>query len=674
MSTMNKVSNISMSKKTLNIPERNIQKEIDKLVETINYHDYLYYVLDKPEISDAQYDALYSMLQKLEKENPNLKRSDTPTERVSGEPLSTTFNKVEHANPMLSLDKAYSKEELNKFLNKFNDNEQFTLEPKLDGLTLVLQYKNGILVRAATRGDGSIGEDVTPNAYTISNIPQKISFMGEIEIRGEVLIDLKDFEDLNNNGFNFANARNAASGSLRQKDPKKTADRPLKFYAYDLAGADLKTQEEMHDFMDNNGFTVTDMEILTKKDLENKIDDWEKKRKGLPYEIDGMVIKVNDGELRENLGFTGHHPRWAQAFKWAPDQTTTKLLDVTWQVGRTGNITPVAELETVELNGSKISRATLHNTNYIDEMDLQVGDYVNIEKAGEVIPKVVESLPSMRIGSEKKVSVPKKCPVCGGNVAYSGDKILKCQNYDCYAKKAGQVIYGIGRGGLNIDTMGSTIAEGLVSNGKLKNIADIYSIKKEDLLELPLVKDKKADKILKAIEESKKQPYVKVLTSLGIPQVSTGGAKRLAKKFPHIDDIMNASIEEIMETEDVGPITAQEIKTWFNNKNNQEIINTLKKNNVNVGSKTPIVSNKKNNSPIEGKSIVITGSLSRKRGEIQDEVESLWGGKASSSISKKTDILVVGENAGSKLDKAKSLGVTVMTEKEFYEMLEKSTP
>ena len=660
------ISNINVSK-TSSIT---VKQEIKKLVDEINHHDYLYYVLDSPIIPDSQYDALYERLKKLENEYPQYKIENTPTERVSGSVLSNTFNKVTHVNPMLSLDKAYSKEEVNNFLKKINPNERLTLEPKLDGLTLVLTYDNGVLVQAATRGDGIVGEDVTANAYTINNIPKSISYQGRIDIRGEVLIPVDEFKKLNDNGFDFANARNAAAGSLRQKDPKITNDRPLEFYAYDMAGIRLDSQEKMHDWLKNESFTTTDLTVLTGKNIETEIGNWEQKRKTLPYEIDGMVIKIDNQDIREDMGFTGHHPRWAQAYKWAPDQTTTKLLDVTWQVGRTGNITPVAELETVELNGSKISRATLHNTSYIDDMNLLVGDYVNIEKAGEVIPKVVEPLPSMRLGSEKKISTPKRCPVCGGKVGLVGDKILKCLNPDCGAKKTGQILNGIGRTALNVDSMGGVVAEGLISNGKIKDIGDIYSISKDDLLQLPLVKEKKAEKILEAIEESKKSPFPKVITSLGIPYVNVGGAKRLAKKFNTIDEIMAASVEELSETEDVGPTTAAAIHKWFSEPKNKAIIDKMKKAGVNLGkvstSQAPKVSQ---SSPFFGKNVVITGSLSRKREDIQNEIEEKWGGKASGSISKKTDFLVVGENAGSKLQKAKELGIQVLTEEEFNKLV-----
>ncbi len=659
----------SFSINNLEIKNNTTVIEIKKLVDEINHHDYLYYVLDQPEISDAQYDALYKRLQLLETQFPALKLSDSPTNRVSGTPLTTSFNKVTHANPMLSLDKAYNKDEMENFLKKFSDITEFTLEPKLDGLTLVLTYENGLLVKAATRGDGIVGEDVTPNAYTISNIPKKINYQGRIDIRGEVIMKKEDFENLLNNGADFANPRNAASGSLRQKDPKITASRTLSFYAYDLAGdIELESQKNMHDFMNIEGFTTTDINILTKGNIEDEIKKWEQKRKSLNYEIDGMVIKVNNQDIREDMGFTGHHPRWAQAFKWAAETTTTKLNDVTWQVGRTGNITPVAELETVELAGSKISRATLHNVDYIKDLDLLVGDYVNIEKAGEVIPKVNEPLPSMRTGIEKKINIPKNCPSCGSTLVLSGEKILKCPNKkNCSAQKRGMVLYGISRTALNIETMGDVIAEGLISQNKINNISDLYEIKKEDLLSLPLVKDKKADKILEAIEESKKQPFTKVLVSLGIPQISSGSAKRLVKKFSDIDEMINAKKEDFLQVEDFGPEKAEEIYTWFKDKDNINIINNLKKHGINL--KNAVSSTVSCKSPIEGKTVVITGSLSRKREEIQEEVENVWGAKAGSGISKNTDILVVGENAGSKLQKAQQLGVKVMTEEEFFNLL-----
>lgn len=645
-----------------------VEKEMQKLVDTINHHDYLYYVLDAPEISDAQYDTLYQRLLKLEAEHPELKIEGTPTNRVSGAPLLTSFKKVKHLNPMLSLDKAYSPEELKNFLDKLPADVVLTVEPKLDGLTLVLTYENGVLVRGASRGDGEEGEDLTPNAYTIANIPKKIDIEGRIDIRGEVMIKTSDFETLLQNGEDFANARNAASGSLRQKDPKITASRPLSFFAYELVGKDVENQEEMHKSLEDIGFETTELAVLGKADIMSKIDEWEQRRDMLDYAIDGIVIKVSDSKLREEMGFTGHHPRWAQAFKWAATQATTKLNDVTWQVGRTGNITPVAELETVLLEGSNISRATLHNTDYIDGMDLKIGDYVNIEKAGDVIPKVSDTLPSMRTGTEMKINPPQTCPVCGSTLIKFGDKILKCPNKkNCRAQVVGNILYGIQRQGLNIDTMGDVIVEGLFSAGKIKNIADLYDLKKEDLMSLPLVKDKKAQNILDAIEKSKKQPYVKVLTSLGIPQISKGSAKRLARKYHSIDDLIQASEADLQKVEDFGPEKAKELYNWLQDSDNRKIIERLKNAGVTMGE--TVKNTVKSNSPIRDKSIVITGSLTRKRNEIQEEIENIWGAKVSGSISKNTDILVVGENAGSKLEKAKKLGIQVMTESEFYDYL-----
>ncbi|MFH1368137.1 MAG: NAD-dependent DNA ligase LigA [Elusimicrobiota bacterium] len=704
------------------MPE-NLQKiaaNIERLSREIRKHDHLYYVKNQPEISDYQYDNLLKELEELEKKHPSLVTPDSPTQRVSGL-AAPTFNPVKHTVPMLSLDNTYSHDEINEWFARVkkglkNDKCELVVEPKIDGVGLALVYRNGTLLTGATRGDGETGEDITPNSKTIRNIPLKLSGQDPpafLDIRGEVYMDKKAFAALNEKisageEQPFANPRNAAAGSLRQKDPKITASRPLKFFAHSYGkiegGPEFKTHWESIEFCGKIGIRPAEHSRLFKNiaDVVDYCDEFELKRETLPYEIDGMVVKVNSLVQQKILGFTMKSPRWAIAFKFAARQATTKVNDIRVQVGRTGVITPVADLEPVELSGVTISHATLHNFDEIDRLGVKIGDSVLIERAGDVIPKVVKVIASKRTGKEKPFALPKKCPECGGpierrklfikSVADDGDLArnpdgmrkrrnsaadggatkekeeevaYRCINPSCPAQLERGLAHFASRGAMDIEGMGESAVQQLVRNGKVRRFEDIYELRKEDLLKLELFADKKAEKLLAAIEKSKKQPLSRLLFGLGIPNVGEKAAITIAERFKNIYNLSKADKEELSRINEIGPVMAEAISDYFSQKSVSKLIERLKEFGVNT--KEP--EREKGPQKLLGKTFVFTGEMKGfARSDAEAKVREL-GGNPSSSVSKKTDFIVAGENPGSKYDKAKALGVKIISEEDFQKMI-----
>jgi DNA ligase (NAD+) len=678
-----------MTKKNFNPKE-----EIEKLKSLIQHHDYLYYVLNQPEISDYEYDQLYKQLQKLEQQYPQFITPDSPTQRVSGTPVKE-FRTVRHTLPMLSLDNTYSKEEIyawGKRIEKYVPLEKITflVEPKIDGLSCSVHYDNGIFFLATTRGDGIEGEDVTLNVKTIHSIPLKLNLNLKhqidkipkyLEVRGEVFINKEDFKKLNKkleetNEQTFANARNAASGSLRQKNPKITAERPLRFFVHSHGKIDIEkkfvTDLEFLTYCKNLGLPVIEniIECKTLDEVVKICSHWETKRDSLDYDIDGMVIKVNQLEIRNILGNTLKSPRWAIAYKFPAKQVTTIVENVTVQVGRTGIITPVAQLKPVECGGVTISRATLHNFDEIKRLKLKIGDTVVVERAGEVIPKIVKVVETTRTGKEVDLTIPKTCPVCGSEIIKEKDTEVayRCPNPLCPAQIVGSITHFAKREAMNIEGLGDAVAELLVEKKLVQKLSDIYYLTKDQLLQLPLFKEKKVNNLVSEIEKSKSQPLNKLLYGLGIRHVGEKISFILAKKFKSLDNLMKTSFDELKNIEEIGPIIAESITNFFKNKNNLVVINELKKAGVNtvepetVSDQTQIFS---------GMNIVFTGELeSMTRNQAEELVRKL-GGNPSSSVSKNTSFVVVGKNPGSKFDKAKKLGVKILTEEEFIKLTKK---
>jgi len=667
-----------------------IKKEIEKLREEIRYHDYRYYILNEPEISDGEYDKLMQRLKELEAQYPQFVTPDSPTQRVSGG-VSTEFKPVRHLKPMLSLDNTYSTEEVlawdervRKLLPR-NAKIRYVIEPKIDGLSCCLRYEDGVLVLGATRGDGEVGEDVTLNVKTIRSIPLKLlGKPGEVprllEVRGEVYMRKEDFyklnEELKKKGGEkiFANPRNAASGSLRQKDPRVTAQRKLDFYVHSLGiiegGEKVSTHEEFLKYCSKLGLKVVEPVKFVDdiKDVVEYCKEWEAKRDTLSYEIDGMVIKINSFEQQEMAGATLKSPRWAIAYKFPARQATTVVKNIIVQVGRTGVITPVAEFEPTECGGVVISRATLHNFDEIRRLGVKVGDTVVIERAGEVIPKVVKVV---KDGGGKPFKVPTKCPSCGGDIVKEKEEEVayRCINPSCPAQLINGLIHFAKREAMNIEGLGEAVVEQLVNRGMVKDFADIYFLKKEDLLQLELFADKKAENLLKSIENSKSVPLSKLLYGLGIRHVGEKASLVIAKKFKTMDRLMDATREELLTIDEVGPVMAESIVQFFKQEGTKKLIEKLKKAGVNM--KEELVEAKPEEQILAGKIVVFTGELeSYTRSEAEELVYKL-GGIPASSVSKKTSFVVVGKNPGSKYEKAKELGVRILTEEEFLKLIGK---
>ena len=658
------------------------KERIKELRATLEYHAKKYYDEDKPEITDYEYDMMMNELKSLEKQFPELIDKESLTQKVGGH-VKEGFKQVEHEVPLQSLQDVFSYDELRDFddrvkkqLHDGGANLKYVVETKIDGLSMAIEYKDGKFVRAATRGNGLIGEDVSANALTIKSIPKELKEPINIIVRGEVFIGSKEFEKLNEErevlGQSlFANARNAAAGSLRQLDSKITKTRPLDIFIFNvqkLENNPFNSHYEQLNYLDKLGFNVNPVRILC-NNIDEAIDAITKigeDRENLSFGIDGAVIKVDNLDYREELGTTFKTPRWAIAYKYPPEQKETLLKDIICQVGRTGAITPMAILEPVKVAGSTISKTTLHNEDFIKEKDLKIGDRVIIQKAGDVIPEVVEAVKSKRTGEEKEFIMPKVCPVCGApTIREDGEAVTRCTGIECSAKALRNIIHFASKEGMEIDGLGYSIIEQLLDKKLINNIADIYSLKLEDVASLKKNGKKFAQNLIDAIEKSKSNDLFKLITGLGIRHIGAKSAKNLARKFRTMDNLMNASIEELSVQNDVGEITAKSIYEFFREEQSIDLINKLKLAGVNMES----LEEENTDNRFEGKTFVLTGALSKySRDEASDIIEKL-GGKTSGSVSKKTSYVLAGEDAGSKLTKAQNLGVTVITEEEFEEMI-----
>lgn len=678
---------VPLTVKLLSMTKESLAKRAEWLRNEIERHNYLYYVLDQPEISDAEWDQLFRELKQIEEKHPELRTPDSPTQRVGAQP-SSKFAKHKHLVPMLSLDNALGIEELREFdarikrALKRNDEIVYTGEPKFDGLSLSLTYNNGILETAATRGDGEEGEDVTPNAKTVRTIPLRLRTQasGRIEIRGEVLLDKKEFERVNaslreKNQQEFANPRNAAAGSMRQLDPKVTASRKLSFWAWGVGatgGLKFKSQEEIIQFLRNAGFRVSeDIRVLNGIDeCARYVGELTPKRVELPFEIDGIVFKVNDIGLQNRLGFTARGPRWAIAYKFVAAQTTTKLLAITWQVGRTGTVTPVAELEPVQVGGVTVARATLHNIEDLHRKDVRVGDTVTIQRAGDVIPEVVGPVFDDGHSRREIPQPPTRCPVCATRLERKpGEVALRCPNKTCPAQTAERIVHFVSRSAMDVDGLGEKLVLRLLDLGFISDVSDIYRLKekKQDLIGLERMGEQSVSNLLRAIEESKARPLNRFLFALGIRHVGETMAFSLAQHFKTLPKIRKATYEELLSVPDVGPNTAAEIVEFFQDEENQRLIDDLLALGVEpkpIESPTVATSNE-----FAGKTVVFTGKLERLTREEAEELVRKLGGNAASSVSKNTDLVVVGPGAGSKEQKAIELGIKRITEEEFIRML-----
>ena len=656
--------------------KKDVKTEIKKLREELNYHNYKYYVENNPVISDYEYDQLLKKLEDYESKYPDLITPDSPTQRVGEVPLQG-FKTVEHKIPMLSLANSYTYDELRDFderVKKNVDSVEYVAEPKIDGTGIALLYENGIFIRGTTRGDGIRGDDITQNLKTIYSIPLKLhgNFLKNVEVRGEVYMPLKGFKKYNKEqakegGVIFANPRNAAAGSLRQLDSRIVAKRPLDVFIYvvSYSDKDLITHEKALETLKSAGFRtnplikkVANIEEAIKycKDLENK-------RENLDYEIDGAVIKVNSLEKQKKLGSTSKNPRWAISYKFTAKQSTTRLNDIAIQVGRTGTLTPVAILEPVEVGGVTVSRATLHNFDELKRKDIRVGDWVLVERSGDVIPQVVKSIDEKRTGNEKRKSIPKKCPVCGYEVVREvGEVAVRCPNKLCPARLKWRVIYYASRDAMDIDHLGGSTIDKLIEKGLIDNIADIYFLKKEDFLKLEGFKEKSAQNLLDSIEKSKKQDLSRLIYALGIRHVGKYAAQLLSSRYSSIDKLEKAKEEELKEIDGLGDKSAESIVTFFTSEENKNLINRLK----GIGVKTKNI--KKGNLPFDGKKFLFTGSLVKlTRPEASDLIKEK-GGIVASSISKDIDYVVVGDKPGSKYDKAKKMNLKIINEDEFQDL------
>ena len=675
--------------------KKGIKKKIDKLRELINYHDRKYYAENRPEISDQEYDRLIKQLKKLEQAHPEFIAPDSPTQRVSGEVLEG-FKSVEHRVPMLSMDNTYSADEIREFDKRVRKNLgvaklDYIVELKIDGVSISLLYEKGKFVRGATRGDGFKGDDITVNLKTIRSLPLNINTKKGTKIpilfeaRGEVYMPRKAFLEINKekekNGEElFANPRNAAAGSLKLLDSSIVSKRHLNMWIYGVGyteGAAFKTQFEALEFLKEAGFR-TNPHIRRCRSIEEAIaycDEWEGKKDSLEYDIDGMVIKVDSFLHQRELGETTKSPRWMIAYKFPAERRETALEDIIVQVGRTGTLTPVAVLKPVELSGSVVSRATLHNQDEIMSKDIRIGDHVIIEKAGEIIPQVVEAVKSKRKGTEKKFSMPKKCPACGGKVEnIEGEVALRCENLRCPAQLKERIIHFASRDAMDIEGMGEAIVNQLVDKKMVEDYGDIYYLKHEELAGLERMADKSASNLVSAIEKSKSNNLNRLIFGLGIRHVGVRAAWILASCFGSLDKIAQAKIEEFDEIEEIGPVMARSIFNFFQTKENRRVIEKLKKAGVNIENReqrTPYHKGtwQAENRELEGKMFVVTGSLEGFTRQEIEEIIRAHGGNASSSVSKNTDFLIAGKEPGSKLDKAKSMGVKVIGEEEFKKML-----
>ena len=663
--------------------KKQAKERIEELRKQVEYHAKKYYDDDKPEISDFEYDMLMVELRNLEKEYPEFQSKESLTQKVGGH-VKEGFTKVTHEVPLQSLQDVFSIEEVEEWVEKIGqkarENEikdvRYVVETKIDGLSAALEYKEGEFVRGATRGNGLVGEDVTENLKTLKTIPRKINDKINITVRGEVFISKKDFEEMNqereeNEEELFANARNAAAGSLRQLDSKITAKRPLDIYIFNvqkIEGKDFNSHFEELEYLDKLGFNVNPVRIYCKtiEEIKKAIQKIGEDRENLTFGIDGAVVKVDDLRFREILGTTAKTPRWAVAYKYPPEKKETILKDIICQVGRTGVITPMAILEPVKVAGSTISKTTLHNEDFIKEKELKIGDTVVIQKAGDVIPEIVEVKKEKRTGKEKDFEMPRICPVCGAPaIREEGEAAIRCTGIECPAKLFRNLVHFVSREAMNIDGLGENIIGQLLDKKLIQNIADIYTLTFEQVASLKKNGKKFAQNLIDSIETSKQNDLYRLITALGIRHVGTKASKILARKYKNIDNILNAKIEDLSNINDIGPIMASSIVEFFEQEQTKDLIEKLKQAGVNMVAQDE----EETDSRFEGKTFVLTGSLEKyTRGEASDIIEK-FGGKVSGSVSKKTDYLLAGEEAGSKLTKAQNLGIAIISEDQFIEMI-----
>jgi len=663
-----------------------VKKEIEELREKLGYHEYRYYVLDDPEISDAAYDRMMNRLKELEAAHPELVTPDSLTVRVGGAPREG-FTKVQHARPMLSLDNAFSYDALREWDRRVREGSgqqkiEYIAEHKFDGLSISLQFEDGVLVRGVTRGDGTTGEDVTPNVKTIRSIPlrvdgailKKVKLPTDFEVRGEVMMTKKAFEALNREqervgGKIFVNARNSAAGAVRVLDPSITAARRLDFFAYYLLvdgkvpfgkhSESLQALKQLRFRASDDWRLCAGIEAVTAY-----CEDWDAKREKLAYEIDGVVVKVNSIPIQNELGFTSKAPRWAIAYKYPARQETTVVNDIIVQVGRTGTLTPVAMLEPVQVGGVTVSRSTLHNMDEIERLGLQIGDTVLIERAGEVIPHVLKVVKEGK--SRKPFRMPKHCPECGSTIHHvEGEVAYRCVNAACPAKRKESILHFAGRHAMNIDGLGDKIVDQLVDKALAKDVADLYALKEDAVAGLERMAEKSAQNLLEEIEASKKNSLARLIYALGIQFVGERTGQLLAEHFSSLEELAAAEEEQLVEVPEVGPKVAESIVEFFSEAANRQLIKKLNKVGVHPTAEKRVVKSQK----LAGKSFVFTGGLANRSREEAGEIVQQHGGKVSGSVSKKTDYVVVGTDPGSKYEKAKELGVTILTESEFEKLL-----
>lgn len=685
-----------MNKKLYNIINKKLEKNrgdkmdkeqakerIKELRKQVEYHAQKYYDEDKPEISDFEYDMLMVELRNLENEFPEFQSKDSLTQKVGGH-VKEGFQKVTHEVPLQSLQDVFSIDDVEDYVTKIEQKAEenkietvtYVVETKIDGLSAALEYKNGEFVRGATRGNGLVGEDVTENLKTVKTIPMRLKDNIDITVRGEVFIAKDDFEKMNqereeNEEELFANSRNAAAGSLRQLDSKITEKRPLDIYIFNvqkIEGKEFNSHYEELEYLSEQGFNVNPVRIYCKtmKEIEQAIEKIGEDRESLTFGIDGAVVKVDNLKFREILGSTAKTPRWAVAYKYPPEKKETKLKEIICQVGRTGVITPMAVLEPVKVAGSTISRTTLHNEDFIKEKELKIGDTVVIQKAGDVIPEIVEVKKDKRTGKEIEFEMPKVCPVCGAQaVREEGEAAIRCTGIECPAKLFRNLVHFVSREAMNIDGLGENIIQQLLGKGLIENIADIYTLQLEDIASLKKNGQKFAQNLIDSINQSKENDLYRLITALGIRHVGSKASKLLARKYKNIDNLMKAEFEDLSQINDIGPIVANSIIEFFSQEQTQDLIQKLKAGGVNTETKEE----ENIDNRFEGKTFVLTGTLENyTRGEVSNLIEK-FGGKTSSTVSKKTDYVLAGEEAGSKLTKAQSLGVTILTEAEFQEMI-----
>ncbi len=656
-----------------------VRERIEILRREIDRHNYRYHVLDQPEISDAEFDELLRELQQLEEKYPQLQDPDSPTRRVGGEPLAS-FETLEHKVPMLGLDNAFSEEDLIDFADRVKrlsglEELDYFCELKIDGLAVSLQYEEGLFKRGSTRGDGYSGEDITRNLRTIRQIPLKLPEEVSLEVRGEVYINKKDFEKLNRRREEeglmvFANPRNAAAGSVRQLDPRLAAKRPLKLFLYGLGqhNLNLSTQEELLGYLDKMKLPVNPNRTICRgiDEVRDYVRIWQDKKLELPYEIDGVVVKVNNLALQQELGFTARSPRWAIAYKYPPEEKVTRVLDIEVNIGRTGTITPVALLEPVTLSGTTVRRASLHNEDLIIDKGILIGDSVVVHKAGEIIPEVLKVVEDKRSGTEKEFRMPANCPSCGSEaIRLSGEAARRCLNPSCPAQLVEKLVHFASRRAMDIEGLGPAVAEMLYNHDLVRDVGDLYYLNTEDLISLPRMAEKSAENLINALEKSKDNPLRRLLFGLGIRFVGEKAARLLAERFETMDRLSEASQEELTEIDEIGPKIGEAVEQFFKTDETDPVLEKLRKAGVNFTEpKLQAASN-----VFEGKTFVFSGALNDYTRDQAKALVEERGGQVSSSVSKKTDYLVAGDDPGSKLDKAEKLGVEVIDEAQFKDLV-----